>query len=235
MSLPFDRVYFNTATTGTGTITAGAAVADWFLTPAEAGVANTDAVTLLLREGSDFELSTGSYTTTGTTISRDTVLVSKIAGTQGTTKMSLGGNATGRLVWSAADIATLLADLIDDTSPQLGGNLDGNDQQIDNYQTTIAVHTGTTYTFVAADTGKTHLFTNAAAITVTCPNSLAEGWHATVIQGGAGQVTFAAGASATLRNVDSEFKLSGQWAMGTLVVDANAGSAANFIFGGNTA
>jgi hypothetical protein len=87
-----NRVWMTTATAGTGTITLGSAKAG-YLTPAEAGVANADTVTYCIIDGNDFELGTGTYTTSGTTLSRDTVTVSKISGTAGTTKLTLSGSA----------------------------------------------------------------------------------------------------------------------------------------------
>jgi hypothetical protein len=87
-----NRVWMTTATSGTGTITLGSAKAG-YLTPAEAGVPNADTVTYCIIDGNDFELGTGTYTTSGTTLSRDTVTVSKIGGTAGTTKLTLSGSA----------------------------------------------------------------------------------------------------------------------------------------------
>jgi hypothetical protein len=87
-----NRVWMTTATTGTGTITLGSAKAG-YLTPAEAGVADADTVTYCIIDGNDFELGTGTYTSSGTTLSRDTVTVSKISGTAGTTKLTLSGSA----------------------------------------------------------------------------------------------------------------------------------------------
>ena len=89
----FNRVYAAIATTGTGTITFGAAVANNFLTPAEAGVTDGDLVTYTLTEGLDFEVGIGTIGGSGTTMSRDTVFNSKISGTAGTTKLTLAGAA----------------------------------------------------------------------------------------------------------------------------------------------
>jgi len=87
-----NRVWMTTATAGTGTITLGSAKAG-YLTFAEGGVANADTVTYVLIDGNDFEIGTGTYTSSGTTMSRDTVTVSKISGTAGTTKLTLSGSA----------------------------------------------------------------------------------------------------------------------------------------------
>jgi hypothetical protein len=95
-----------TATAGTGTITLGSAKAG-YLTFAEAGVANADTVTYVLVDGNDFEIGTGTYTSSGTTMSRDTVTVSKISGTAGTTKLTLSGTAEVFLSGRAAETAFL--------------------------------------------------------------------------------------------------------------------------------
>lgn len=87
-----NRAWMDTATTGTGSITLGAAKTGYF-TFAEAGLANADTCAYLLKEGNDFELGIGTYTASGTVLSRDTVIASKIAGVAGTAKMVLAGAA----------------------------------------------------------------------------------------------------------------------------------------------
>jgi hypothetical protein len=51
------------------------------------------------------------------------------------------------------------------------------------------------------------------AVTLTIPAGLASGFSLAVEQSGTGQVTVAAGAGVTLRNVDSQFKTSSQFAI----------------------
>jgi hypothetical protein len=104
MTKLFNRIAVSTATTGTGTVTLGTAVSGLWLTPSEAGAANGDEVTYVITEGSDFELGRGIYTSSGTTLSRDTVLVSKIGGTVGTSKMNLAGDATVVFTAAAEDL-----------------------------------------------------------------------------------------------------------------------------------
>jgi len=99
-----NRVWMTTATAGTGTITLGSAKSG-YLTFADGGVANADTVTYVLVDGSNFEIGTGTYTSSGTTMSRDTVVVSLISGTAGTTKLTLSGTAEVFLSASKADIA----------------------------------------------------------------------------------------------------------------------------------
>ena len=88
-----DSVKVATPTTGTGSVTVGAAEPG-YLTPAEAGAVNGRVYTWRLDDGDDFEIFVGTYSSTGPTVSRDTVLVSKIGGTAGTSKISLSGSAT---------------------------------------------------------------------------------------------------------------------------------------------
>lgn len=103
MSRLYDRVWQATATTGTGTMTLGAAQSG-YLTAAEASVQNGDIVSYVIIDGANFEVGTGTYTVAGTTLSRDTVSVSKIGGTAGTTKLTLSGSATVFLTMIASDV-----------------------------------------------------------------------------------------------------------------------------------
>lgn len=88
-----DSVKVATSTTGTGTVTVGAAETG-YLTPAEAGAVDTQVYTWRLDDGNDFEIFIGTYSSTGPTVSRDTVLYSKISGVAGTSKLDLSGSAT---------------------------------------------------------------------------------------------------------------------------------------------
>lgn len=101
-----DRVWMTTATTGTGTLTLGSAKAG-YATFAEGGVANADTVSYVIIDGDDFEIGTGTYTSSGTTMSRDTVHASKIGGTAGTSKINLSGSAEVFLTGRAAEVGFL--------------------------------------------------------------------------------------------------------------------------------
>lgn len=114
-ALLFNRVKVATATTGTGTITLGAAFSNAFCTFAEGGVANGNVVTYTIEDGLDFEIGRGTYTSSGTTLSRDTVLLSKIGGTAGTSKINLSGSATVFLTAAKEDLD--VNDFTEDTAP----------------------------------------------------------------------------------------------------------------------
>ena len=74
-----DRVQVTSTTTGTGTFTLGSAVAG-FQDFSVIGNGNTTYYAIVL--GSEWEVGLGTYTSSGTTLSRDTVLESSNGGTK---------------------------------------------------------------------------------------------------------------------------------------------------------
>jgi hypothetical protein len=60
-------------------------------------------------------------------------------------------------------------------------------------------------------------------------------FYCTIVQYGAGQITFAAGSGATLHNRQNLLHSGGQYAVCALIVSANAGSAASFVLAGDVA
>jgi len=99
MGLLYNLARMTTATTGTGTITLGSA-ASGFLTFAQAGVSNGEVVTYAISDGSASEIGTGTYTSSGTTLTR-TVLKS----TNSNAAINLSGSAQVMITAAAEDIA----------------------------------------------------------------------------------------------------------------------------------
>jgi hypothetical protein len=99
-----NRARMHTATTGTGTMTLGQAVTGC-ATFAEAGASAAATYTYIIEDGNDFELGRGTYATAGPTLTRDTVLLSKISGVSGTTKLTLSGTAQVAITAAAEDFS----------------------------------------------------------------------------------------------------------------------------------
>lgn len=74
-----DRVQETTTTTGTGTVTLAGAVSG-FLSFAAVGNGNTTFYTIADQSGPNWEVGIGTYTSSGTTLSRTTVLSSSNSG-----------------------------------------------------------------------------------------------------------------------------------------------------------
>jgi hypothetical protein len=81
----------------------------------------------------------------------------------------------------------------------------------------------------ASDNGKVIYCTSGSAVTITTATGLGAGFSCMVIQGGAGQITFAQGSSTTLASYGSFLKTAGQNA----VVSVVSPVANTFILGGN--
>jgi hypothetical protein len=93
-----NRAKMTTATTGTGTLTLGSAV-DGYQTFSNAGVANADVVRYVIEDGDAWEIGLGTYTTSGTTLTRGS-----IESSNADAALNLTGNAVVFLTAAAGDI-----------------------------------------------------------------------------------------------------------------------------------
>ncbi len=93
-----DMALMTTATTGAGTLTLGANVSG-FLSFANAGVVDQEPLTYCIRDGANSEWGRGTYTASGTTLTR-----SPLGSTSGGSAINLSGNAQVGLVDLAEDL-----------------------------------------------------------------------------------------------------------------------------------
>lgn len=103
---------YSSTNAGTGTVTLGGLVNPNALTMAEAGGVNGQPYVFRFDAANgDFEVTRCTYNSAGPSITRDTVLVSKIAGVVGTSKITVATTTTCRVVLTAEDAITRQAAL----------------------------------------------------------------------------------------------------------------------------
>jgi len=157
-----NRAKMATSTTGTGTITLGSAVTG-YQTFASAGVSNGDLVRYLIQDGSsNWEIGTGTYTSSGTTLSR-TVSESSNSGSA----ISLSGNAQVSIVGTAEDFREETVGSLSGTTIDLssGTFFSSSVSSSPTYVFSNPPPSGSAYGFVLK-------VTSSAAITITWPASV---------------------------------------------------------------
>jgi hypothetical protein len=97
------------------------------------------------------------------------------------TRINMDWVKTGNdIAYTAGNVST--------TGTLTGGN--SSTSSISGFGANINTQSGTTYTIDATDNGKVIQTTGASAITITIPTGLPTGFNCTVVQMGAGQITF---------------------------------------------
>ena len=140
-----DRVRETTTTTGTGTITLAGAVANFETFTANLSNSDTTYYAIVDNTNGAFEVGLGTFTASGTTLARSviassnsnnlvdfgagtkdvfiTVPASKIVVEDGSNNVAIGGTVTAT-AFSGSGAGLTGVDVVNDTSPQLGGALD---------------------------------------------------------------------------------------------------------------
>ena len=146
-----DRVRETTTTTGTGTVNLLGAVTNFETFSANLSNSDTTYYAIVDNTNNDFEVGIGTFTASGTTLARSviassnsnnlvdfgvgtkdvfiTVPASKIVVEDGSNNVSIGGTVTAS-AFSGSGAGLTGVDVVNDTSPQLGGNLDMNGNDI---------------------------------------------------------------------------------------------------------
>jgi len=159
-----NRVKVGTSTTGTGTITLGSAESG-FQTFAAAGVSDGDVLRYTIEDGTAWEIGTGTYTSSGTTLSR-TLLESSTG-----SLLSLSGSATVFVTAAGEDLIVADAAVFTGSIQEAVYNLTGTalDPANGTIQTkTLAANTTLTDSLSAGE-AMTLMIDDGSAYTVTWP------------------------------------------------------------------
>ena len=146
-----DRVKESTVTTGTGAIALGGAVTNFETFSANLSNSDTTYYAIVDNTNNAFEVGLGTYNSSGNTLSRSviassnsnsavnlgvgtkevfiTAIADKIVMEDGSNNVAIGGTVTAT-AFSGSGASLTGVDVVNDTSPQLGGNLDVNGNDI---------------------------------------------------------------------------------------------------------
>jgi len=147
-----DRVRETTTTTGTGTITLAGAVTNFETFTANLSNSDTTYYAIIDNTNGAFEVGLGTFTSSGTTLARSviassnsnnlvnfgagtkdvfiTVPASKIVVEDGSNNVDIGGTVTAS-AFSGSGASLTGVDVVSDATPQLGGDLDGQNKNVE--------------------------------------------------------------------------------------------------------
>lgn len=185
MAKLFNRARMTTATTGTGTITLGSAVSGYQSFSA-AGVVDTEILSYCIEDGTAWEVGTGTYTASGTTLSR--TLVQSSTGSL----LTLSGNAQVFITALAADVLAI--------SPENAQTGTSYTLNLNDIGKIVTLSNASPITLTIPLNSNTAFPINT---------------RIDILQFGAGQVTVG-GSGITILSSGSKLKLTGQYSAATL-------------------
>lgn len=188
-----DRVQETTTTTGTGTITLAGAVTGF---QSFAAVGNGNTTHYCITSGSDWEVGIGTYSTTGPTLARTTILASSAAGAA----ITLAGTSTVFCTYPASKSFNL-----DQVLPLADGGTGATSAPaaqaaLMGFATTATAGGTTTLTNTSS---VYQVFTGSSAQTVALPSTatLAQGWFFHICNNSTGTLTVQTSTAVSLGTV----------------------------------